>query len=198
MDDTRLPERRITATSFMDATAEDWEFAVANGRRSYLENAGAAALKLLESQKDEPIDGFPVNNYQHSLQCATKALRAGEDEDWIVATLLHDIGQDLDPHRHDRIAGTLLKPFVSPGSHWMVANHQVFQLHFRPNSRFDVNACESFRGHPYFERTLRFCDLYDQSCFDPNYDWLPLEAFEPMVRRAFSRVMEERLKTAHY
>jgi predicted HD phosphohydrolase len=188
---------RISATSFEAATAEDWEAAIAYGRRHYLADAGVAVLKLLESQKDDEAHGWGVNNYQHSLQCATKALRNGEDEDYIVATLLHDVGQELDPFRHDRIAGTMLKPFLSPGSHWMVANHQVFQLSFRTNSPFDLKACERFRGHPYFERTMRFCDLYDQSCFDPNYDWLPMTTFEPMVRRVFGRVMEERLAAGY-
>lgn len=192
-----MTEMRVAATRFDRATAEDWEQVVATGRAHYLAKAGVAALALLESQKDEPSNGWPVNNYEHSLQCATKALRNGEDEDYVVATLLHDIGQDLDPHRHDRIAGTVLKPFLSPASHWMVANHQVFQLSFRTHSRFDTKAVEKYRGHPYFERTLRFCDLYDQSCFDPGYDWMPLGAFEAMVRRTFGTVMEERLRTPY-
>ena len=37
-----------------------------------------------------------------------------------------------------------------------------------------------------FERAARFCDLYDALAFDPDYDTLPLEVFEPMVRRVLS------------
>ena len=44
---------------------------------------------------------------------------------------------------------------------------------------------EQFRGHPYFERTERFIDLYDEPAFDPAMECLPLEFFEPMVRRVF-------------
>ncbi|HEV7687043.1 MAG TPA: phosphohydrolase, partial [Acidimicrobiia bacterium] len=39
------------------------------------------------------------------------------------------------------------------------------------------------RGHPSFERTARFCEVYDAPAFDPAGETLPLDAFEPMVRR---------------
>jgi hypothetical protein len=29
----------------------------------------------------------------------------------------------------------------------------------------------------------QFCHLYEQSSFEPAYDAMPLEAFEPMLRR---------------
>ena len=45
---------------------------------------------------------------------------------------------------------------------------------------------EQFRGHPCFERTAQFCERYDSPAFDPSRETLPLEAFEPMVRRLFA------------
>ncbi len=33
---------------------------------------------------------------------------------------------------------------------------------------------------------MYFCENYDQNCFDPDYDTLPLEFFEPMLRRVCS------------
>ncbi|MEE8271590.1 MAG: phosphohydrolase, partial [Alphaproteobacteria bacterium] len=42
------------------------------------------------------------------------------------------------------------------------------------------------RGHPHFEACLRFCERWDQTSFDPDYDTMPLDAFEPMVRRLFA------------
>ncbi len=35
--------RKVGATSLTAATAEDWEFAVAQGRRRYIADAGVAA-----------------------------------------------------------------------------------------------------------------------------------------------------------
>jgi hypothetical protein len=35
--------------------------------------------------------------------------------------------------------------------------------------------------------TVEFCERYDENCFDPGYDWLPLEHFAPAVEEVFSR-----------
>jgi len=190
--------KTVQATSFLTASAADWDAAVEIGNRHYVATAGEAVLKLLKGQKDDPKHGWQVNNYQHSLQCATRALRQGEDEEFVVCALLHDVGQELDPFSHDKIAAQILRPFVREINHFVVENHQVFQLRFRVNSKFDLDACEKYRGHPGFEKALYFCEHYDQNCFDPEYDHLPIETFEPMVRRMFSRVMETRLSGSAY
>ena len=36
-------------------------------------------------------------------------------------------------------------------------------------------------------RTFLGSHLYDQAAFDPAYDAMPLEAFEPMLRRVVER-----------
>ncbi|NCF26952.1 MAG: peptidase, partial [Gammaproteobacteria bacterium] len=40
--------------------------------------------------------------------------------------------------------------------------------------------------NPYYDACVRFCERWDQRAFDPDYDTLPLETFEPMVRRLFA------------
>jgi predicted HD phosphohydrolase len=47
----------------------------------------------------------------------------------------------------------------------------------------DPNARERWKDHPHYQATVDFCENYDQCSFDPHYDSLPLEFFEPMVRR---------------
>jgi len=150
--------KRVQATTFLTASAADWDLAVEIGNRHYVAVAGEAVLKLLNSQKDDPKHGWQVNNYQHSLQCATRALRQGENEEFVVCALLHDVGQELDPFSHDKIAAQILRPFVREINHFVVENHQVFQLRFRVNSKFDRDACEKYRGHPGFEKALYFCE----------------------------------------
>jgi predicted HD phosphohydrolase len=181
----------VKATSFRQATAEDWEMVTALGRDSMVRDAGRAAIALLRAQKDAPRHGWQVNNYEHSIQCATKALKNGETEEYIVCALLHDIGQDLNPYNHDKLAGDTLRNMVSEENQWIVANHQIFQLSFRDHSRFDTKACERFRGHPYFEAAIRFCEFYDMDCFDGSYESLPLETFEPMVYRLFEKGVQD-------
>ena len=49
-----------------------------------------------------------------------------------------------------------------------------------------THARERYRGHPWLDACAEFCERYDQNCFDPDYEPLPLEFFEPMVRRVFA------------
>ena len=50
----------------------------------------------------------------------------------------------------------------------------------------DRHTRDRFKDNPYYESCLRFCERWDQCAFDPDYDTLPLETFEPMVRRLFA------------
>ncbi len=177
----------VAATSFRDATAADWERVTQVGRIAIEADAGRGVVALLASQQDVPRHGWQVNNYEHSLQCATRALKNGESEEYIVCCLLHDVTQDLNPYNHDKSAADLLRYHVSEEHHWMVANHQIFQLSFRDNSKFDKTACERYRGHEFFETTMRFCEHYDMNCFDGSYRALPLASFTPMVHRVYEK-----------
>jgi hypothetical protein len=68
----------------------------------------------------------------------------------------------------------------------MVEKHGIFQGYFFFDKiGLDPNMREQFRGHPHFERTARFCELYDNPAFDPAMECAPLEFFEPMLRRVF-------------
>ena len=45
----------------------------------------------------------------------------------------------------------------------------------------------STRAQPWFDLAAQFADDWDQIAFDPDYDTLPLEHFEPLVREMFAR-----------
>ena len=78
----------------------------------------------------------------------------------------------------------IMRPYISEANHWMMDKHGVFQgYYFFHHLGLDRDMREQFRGHPDFEYTAQFCHLYDQNAFDPAYDSMPLEAFEPMLRR---------------
>ena len=85
------------------------------------------------------------------------------------------------------IAAAILKPFVDEKLHWIVERHGIFQgYYFYHYLGLDRDMREQFRGHPHFEETARFCEIYDQAAFDETYDSAPLDFFEPMVRRVFA------------
>ena len=48
------------------------------------------------------------------------------------------------------------------------------------------HARDKFKDNPYYDACVAFCERWDQCAFDPDYDTLPLETFEPMVRRLFA------------
>jgi len=133
------------------------------------------------------LTGFKVNRYEHSLQSATRALRDGRDEEYVVAALVHDIGDELAPYSHGAMTAAAMRPFICERLCWIVEHHPVFQtFHYGAASGDDPNARERYREHQWFEDCAEFCDKYDQNCFDPDYDSLPIETFAPMVRSTFS------------
>ena len=77
---------------------------------------------------------------------------------------------------------------MSEKNHWIVEKHGIFQgYYFFHFLGLDRNLRDQYRGHPHFEATAQFCHRYDQNSFDPNFESMPLEAFEPMIGRVFSR-----------
>jgi predicted HD phosphohydrolase len=132
--------------------------------------------------------GFLIDQLEHSLQTATRAERAGADLDIVVASLCHDMGKALTNVNHPAIAAEMIKPWVSPDVYWMVQVHQDFQgLHYYARMGLDPMMRRRHAGHPAYELAERFADEWDQTAFDPGYDSLPLEHFEPMVREVFTR-----------
>ena len=174
-----------------DYRPEDW--AVMNRQRAeYLaEERAKQALELLAASRNAPTFGYLINNYEHCLQTATMLHRDGHDEETVVAGLFHDIGFIVCPENHERFAADLLRPFVSEKNAWMLEHHGIFQrihLHgFYESEDADfIHARERWRGHPHFDWTAEFVERYDIVAIDPGIESLPLEHFEPMVRRVFS------------
>ena len=190
-----MTDDRAQFRSMEESTAQDWAIIGAH----FMPYAAGVADRILAHLKllDGDFGGFPVDRLQHSLQTATRAHRGGESEPYVVAALLHDIGDTLGSYNHPDIAAAILKPFVDDKLHWMVEHHGIFQgysfFHYLGMNR-DMR--EAFRGHEHFEDTARFCELYDQTAFDPAYDSAPLEYFEPMVRRVFSKPVNSMYRLA--
>jgi predicted HD phosphohydrolase len=185
MADDASVRDRATFTAMTEGTPEDWQAitrASAADRAHHVDRV-MAHLKLL----DNDHGGFAVDRLEHSLQTATRAYKDGRDEEYVVCALIHDIGDILLPANHAELGATLLKPYVSEANHWMLEKHGIFQgYYFFHHLGLDRDMREQFRGHPHFEYTAQFCHLYDQNSFDADYKSMPLEAFEPMVRRVMS------------
>src|SRR6266700_2358675 len=66
-------------------------------------------IKGLLGRLEEQVDGFAVNQLEHSLQTATRAVRAGASEELVVAALCHDVGKVISWENHPAIAAEILK-----------------------------------------------------------------------------------------
>lgn len=169
-------------------TTADWLLLDRQRKDYYASEQARQVLRLLASSRDDTSFGYQINNYRHSLQSATLALRDGFDEEDIVVALLHDVGFVTCPDTHGEFAAALMAPYVSERNHWMLCRHATFQaIHCPTLPGCQPNAREQWRGHPYFEWAARFVDRYDQAAIDPNFDNAPLDVFEPMVQRIFAR-----------
>ena len=181
-----MTEQRARFSSMKEGTEADWSIIGSH----FMDFAAALPDRVLAHLKllDGDYGGFPIDRLQHSLQTATRAHRAGESEPYVVMALLHDIGDTLGSYNHPEIASAILKPFVDEKLHWIAEQHGIFQgYYFFHHLGMNRDMREAFRGHEHFEDTARFCELYDQSAFDPTYESAPLDFFEPMVRRVFAR-----------
>lgn len=175
-------------TRMDQSTAEHW----AEIDQQITDNQGRVAeavLAMLRSLKGM-TDGFAVDQLTHCCQTATRAERAGADPEVIVAALCHDMGKALSVHNHPAIAAAILEPYVRPEVHDMIRVHQDFQgKHYYELFGGNPNARERHRTRldpDTFDLAAKFADEWDQCSFDPAYDTLPLEHFEPMVREVFS------------
>ena len=72
------------------------------------------------------MGGFAIDLFEHSPQSANLAHRAGEDKEYVVCALLHDIRDSIASFNHAELAGEILRLFVSKANHWMVARHGIF------------------------------------------------------------------------
>ena len=62
---------------------------------------------------EDSLSGYQVTRLEHSLISATMAEADGADLDWIVAALVHDIGDGLAPQNHDRMSAEVIRPIPS-------------------------------------------------------------------------------------
>ena len=177
---------QVKFTQMKDGDRADYTL-LADYEREFVKGTADRLLAAMVNL-DEGLTGYRVTRLGHSLQSATRAWFDGADIDWVVGALLHDIGDIFAPHNHDEYAATILRPFVREQVSWCVQNHGDFQLIYYGNFvGANPNKRDIHKGNIYFEDCLEFCERWDQSSFDPDYQNKPLTFFSEMVREVFAR-----------
>ena len=177
---------KVKFKQMKDGTKEEY-LLLEKYEKKFIEGTPDRLINFM-SNLSNTLEGYQITRLEHSLQTATRALNDKANDEMIVAALLHDIGDELAPLNHSEYAAAVLKPYVSEKTHWIVEKHGVFQLYYYAHHLgHDKNEREKYKGHKYYEDTIKFCENWDQKSFDPNFKSLPLKEFEPLVKRIFSR-----------
>jgi predicted HD phosphohydrolase len=185
--DGDVPTGVVSFTAMADGTADDYALL---DRYERLHAAGLPdrILAALDGLSDS-LGGYRITRLEHSLQSATRARLDGAAVDWVVAALVHDIGDELAPFNHSAYAATIVQPYVPEEVHWVVLHHGLFQgYYYAHHLEGDRNARDRHRGHPWFGLCEEFCARWDQTSFDPGFPIHPLTSFEDEVREVFGRV----------
>ena len=178
--------KKVSFTEMKNGTKEDYLLLDKN-EKDFASKTAERILKFMSSLTDT-LEGYQISRLEHSLQSATRAYKANENEEMVVAALLHDIGDELAPMNHSEYAASILKPYVSERTHWIIEKHGEFQMfYYAHHLGGDKNRRDKYKDHKYYKDTINFCENYDQNSFDPNYISFPLDFFKPMVIKIFSR-----------
>jgi len=169
-----------------DGTKEDYELI----QRLEEQSASGLVDRILEELRklQGPMSGFQIDRLQHSLQTATRAFRDDAEDELVMAALLHDLGDGLAPYNHSEYAAAILRPYVSNRTYWIVKHHGLFQTYYYGHHLgMNRNERDRFLGSRYYQAAVDFCHNWDQNSFDPAYDTMALEDFEPILRKVFGR-----------
>ena len=178
--------QRVKFKAMKDGSKDDY-LLLDKLEKEYIAGTADRIIKYLK-EYDETLEGYQVSRLEHSLQAATRALRDNASDEMIVATLLHDIGDALAPANHSEYAAAVLKPYVSEKTHWILLKHGEFQMYYYAHFfGADRNKRDKYKNHKYYNDCVKFCELWDQSSFDPDYKSLKLEDFEQLIKKIFSR-----------
>ena len=178
--------KKVSFTEMKKGTKDDYQL-LEKLESQYERKTADRVLKYLASQTST-LEGYQVTRLEHALQAATRAYKNDESEEMVVATLLHDLGDELAPMNHSQYAASVIKPYVSERTYWIILHHGLFQTYYSAEHLGgDKNAREKYKNSEHYQATIDFCENYDQASFDPNYKYMTLKDFEPMVRNIFAR-----------
>ena len=180
------PSGVVSFTAMEHGTADDYALL------DRFERAHASGLvdRLLDAlgRLSGSFGGYQITRLEHSLQSATRARLAGADVDWVVAALLHDIGDDLAPDNHSEYAAAILQPYVRAEVDWVVRHHGIFQTYYYAHHLGgDRHARDRFADHRWAGLCEQFCAEWDQNSFDPDFPTHDLASFTDDLREVFGR-----------
>jgi len=176
--------QKVGFRHMIDGTTQDYKLLATNAPTA--DDVMAMALGFLRALDQE--SPYQITRYEHSLQTGTRAMNDGASEELIVCALLHDIGDVISPANHSAVSADILRPYVSDRNYAIVRHHGAFQMYYYAHHYgMDRNVRDAFKDEPWYDDCVEFCEKWDQTAFDPDYETYPLERFLPMVSSIFHR-----------
>jgi predicted HD phosphohydrolase len=177
----------VSFTQMKDGTKEEYEL-LHKLEKPFLALTADRVLEELRRQEHVTLEGYRITRLEHGLQSATRAERDGADIDWIVAALLHDIGDGLAPQNHDRMSAEVIRPFVRWDVAWVVEHHGIFQmLYYAHHYGWDRNARTGFATIRVSTVAPSSASVGTRGVSTRTMTPCRLSHFEPMVREVFGR-----------
>ena len=178
--------KTVNFTEMKNGTKEEY-LMLDEHEQNYINGTADRIIKYM-SKLNSTLEGYKITRLEHSLQTATRAYKDNASEEMIVAALLHDLGDELAPLNHSEYAASVLKPYVSEKTHWIIKKHGEFQMYYYAHHLGkNQNQRDKYKDHKYYQDAVDFCEKWDQASFDPSYENMSLEEFAPMVKKIFSR-----------
>lgn len=118
-----------------------------------------------------------VDQREHSVQCATRAVLDGADDEMVVVALLHDAFRVLAPATHGEALAEAIGDRLSPGRAEVLRHHSVWQH----DAVHGTRRAEAFAGEAWYADA---CALgrWDADAFEVGYPSLALPWFTERVR----------------
>ena len=178
--------KTVNFTEMKNGTKEEY-LMLDEHEQNYINGTADRIIKFM-SGLNSTLEGYKITRLEHSLQTATRAYKDNASEELVVAALLHDLGDELAPLNHSEYAASVLKPYVSEKTHWIIEKHGEFQMYYYAHHLGkNQNQRDKYKEHKYYQDAVDFCEKWDQASFDPNYENMTLEEFTPMVKKIFSK-----------
>jgi HD domain-containing protein len=164
-------------------------------------------IDIFTLRMDEPKFGLPFAAGHHGAQCASLAMKAGVDEETVLACLLHDIAMALMRPDHGWWGAQLVAPYVSERISWAIRYHQALRYFPDPENGYEYpemyvqmfgpdykppqyiqTAYREARAHRWY-LTARHITMYDDYSFDPTAPF-SMEPFVDIIGRHFRQPRE--------
>ena len=152
--------KKVSFTEMKNGNKDDYQL-LEKYEKNFERQTAIRILKYL-SKQTSTLEGYKISRLEHALQAATRAYKNNESDEMVVATLLHDIGDDLAPMNHSQYAASILRPYVSEKTYRFFQKHKVsiLKLHIVSDSlEQDRHLCHAVKLQQPFHHFHYFYTL---------------------------------------